>query len=150
MGLHGDMRKDIQDKRRKSKIILGQTADQTKKIKPKDGIKPGKNNQASKDSRFTTRLDMAKAVTQVLNSPAGQLALSKFDTTASPREEASCKLNPKINDVERLIKKGQVLERGLVAAEAFVLIDRLPGDKIHLQTAYPSVVEYSSALVPVG
>lgn len=69
---HGDGRSGtVADGRRQTAIILAETIDKSRAMDPSEGFAVISTDEKDIDARFTTRLDLIKAV----NSAAGQTAL---------------------------------------------------------------------------
>lgn len=139
VNLHADMRENISHRNTQT-IILAATIDQTRAMNPAQGIITNVNKKPGKDSRFTSRGDMVKAVYQAINSGAGQGELQRFDVdSALNRVTCEIALTKPIKRIERHTKSTGTVERDLVAYSVFLVIDRM-GSGIHLQTAFPGDV----------
>ncbi len=143
--LHADGRTGTTaDKRSTTVIILAATIEESRTMDPADGFDVITGSSPGVDSRFTTRLDIVKAVCQGLNSPIGQNKLAEFDTNSSQKRVAfTAPLSPPITNVERFTKSTGNLERGLTASSVFLVVDRLgtsASGEIHIQTAFPKGV----------
>jgi hypothetical protein len=140
--LHADGRtRTTADRRAKTVIVLAETLEKSRSMNPADGFITQTGSSPGVDSRFTTRLDLVKAVFCALNGPTGQAKLSEFDSDATKqRITFRADVQPIIKNVERYTKATSVLERGLTASAVFLVIDR-PGTsssgEIHVQTAFP-------------
>ena len=110
-------------------------------MNPADGFITQTGSSPGVDSRFTTRLDLVKAVFCALNGPTGQSKLSEFDSDATKqRITFKADVQPIIKNVERYTKATSRLERGLTASAVFLVIDRLgtpSTGELHVQTAFP-------------
>lgn len=141
--LHADGRTGtVADGRKETAIVLADTLEKTRKMDPSEGFIALSSDEKDVDARFTSRLDLIKAVTAALNSPVGQTALEKVQT-GKPRATFVAPLTPAISNIERYTKATGSLERGLRATSVFVKINRLGNGKtakLHLQTAYPKDV----------
>ena len=108
---------------------------------PKDGFETVTRRSPGVDSRFTTRLDIVKAVYQALNGSTGQIKLAELDAHPTQnRITFTAPLSPAIRNIERFTKATSLLERGATANSVFLVIDRIgmpSADQIHIQTAYP-------------
>ena len=70
LGQHGELRDDITDKRFKPVILLAATLEETRAMRPEDGIgTPAPHKLKPKDGKFLSRKDVIKAVHEALNSP---------------------------------------------------------------------------------
>ncbi len=143
VSLHGDMRTSASDGRPTTAIILAATIEESRLMDPADGFVLLDSDEKDVDARFTTRLDLIKAVTAALNSSEGQIALGKIDGNGKPAATFIATLSPPVMNVERFTKLTGKLERGLKATSLFVKICRIGNGKtarLHLQTAYPKDV----------
>ena len=130
IGQHGDSRADVFDRR----------------------------DEVVSDGRFMSRKDLVLAVTEALNSPAGQAELAKLVNEQTVKIEAALVLNsgkikaevvgnpwakvPKsVNKLKRVPAEGPQNFERLDVKGVTVIVDRLmpPGVNfgIHIQTAYP-------------
>jgi hypothetical protein len=156
---HGDGRGDILDKRHKSVILLHESAEQTRQATPIPSPTITPDNAVPKDSRFLSRLDLVRAVTQALNSTAGQFELSKLTTQRSvtiklPLDrslgiQAEAAAHPTAtvgtgHAARKIETAGPSSHRQGVASGVIVVVDRVrvgdPDCAIHIHTAYPSAV----------
>ncbi|MEZ6130743.1 MAG: hypothetical protein R3C59_18820 [Planctomycetaceae bacterium] len=145
VSLHADGRTGTTaDQRSKTVIILAGTIEESRAMDPADGFDVITGASPGVDSRFTTRLDLVKAVCWGLNSPAGQNKLAEFDSSSSlQRVTFTAPISPSISNIERYTKSTGVIERGLTASAVFLVIDRLgtsASGEIHIQTAFPKNV----------
>lgn len=144
IGLHGDGRTGtVMDQRQKRAIILAGTIEKSREMDPSEGFLLLSKDEKEVDARFTSRLDLIKAVTAALNSPQGQAALGKIQGNGKPAATFVAPLSPGIRNVERYTRLTGKLERGLTATSLFMKINRLGNGKtarLHLQTAYPKDV----------
>lgn len=143
VSLHGDGRTaTVADGRTQTAIILAPTIEQSRAMDPSEGFAVISTDEKDVDARFTTRLDLIKAVTMALNSTEGQTALGSIET-GKPRATFVAKLSPAIKHIERYTRSTGKLERGLSATSIFIKINRIGNGKtarLHLQTAYPKDV----------
>lgn len=141
ISFHGDGRTGtVADGRPTTAIVLASTIEESRKMDPRDGVVLLSTDEKDVDARFTSRLDLIKAVTAALNGPQGQAALGKIEGNGKPAATFVAQLNPAIRNVERYIRSTGILERGLTATSLFVKINRVGNGrtaKLHLQTAYP-------------
>ncbi len=144
IGLHGDGRTGtVADGRPTTAIILAETIEKSRGMDPSEGFVLLSSDAKDVDARFTSRLDLIKAVTAALNSPEGQAALEKIEGNGKPAATFVAQLSPGITNVERYIRMTGVLKRGLTATSLFVKINRVGNGRtarLHLQTAYPKDV----------
>lgn len=145
VSLHADGRTaTTADLRSKSVIYLAETIEQSRAMNPADGFGTITGSSPGVDSRFTTRLDLVRAVCQALNGSVGQSKLSEFDTIPTQnRITFTAPLTPSVRNIERFTKVTSTLEKGLKANSVFLVIDRFgPATDcaIHLQTAFPKDV----------
>jgi hypothetical protein len=156
---HGDARANILDKRYRTTIILHETLEQTRAANPISTPLVAPSKPARDDSRFLSRLDLIRAVHQALNSPKGQLELSKLaiqpgisidlplDRTLGIQAEAAghpvAKVGTGSAKTAVEAQGPSSYQRG-VALGVFVLVDRVrpndPACEIHIHTAYPTAV----------
>lgn len=145
IGLHADGRASASDGRSHTVIYLAETIEESRKMDPSEGISVVTPDWSpGQDSRFTTRLDMVKAVCAGLNSAEGQNKLAEFDTSPSKKRVIfSAPVSPAIKNVEKFIKATGDLQRGRTATAVKIIVDRLGASTagaIHIQTAYPENV----------
>ncbi len=138
---HGDGRTETTaDGRPTVAIVLAETLEKSREMDPSEGFILLDKDEKDVDARFTSRLDLVKAVTAALNGPEGQTALGKIEGNGKPAATFVAQLSPPIQSVERYVRATGTLERGLTATSLFVKINRLGNGKtaqLHLQTAYP-------------
>lgn len=157
LGQHGDMREDITDWRFKPVILLAETLEQTRAMRPEDGvgtpIPPYKFEPS--DGKFLSRKDILKAVHEALNSPGGQAELRKLNgPKKSVKIEEEIVLNrgkiqgavcqhPTINPGPNPVFVRPPVTEGTVK-RIVVIVDKLPSPErpfdIHVHTAYPKQV----------
>jgi hypothetical protein len=156
---HGDARSDILDKRYQSVILLHETLDKTRAAAPFPSPMLAPSKPVPNDSRFLSRLDLIRAVFRALNSPAGQLELSKLnshptvsidvalDRSLGIKAEAAGHPTAKIGTGRHkttVEAHGPSSLRQGIALGVFVLVDRVqagdPACAIHIHTAYPTQV----------
>lgn len=145
VGLHADGRGSTSDGRSHTVIHLAETIEKSRTMNPSEGVSVVTPSWSpGQDSRFTTRLDMVKAVCAGLNSTTGQNKLAEFDTSSSTQRVVfSAPVSPSIKNVERFIKSTGMLERGKTASAVKLIIDRMgtsSAEAIHIQTAFPESV----------
>jgi hypothetical protein len=164
LGRHGDLREDVADRRYRRVILLAETLEATRAMRPEDGvgvpIAPA--SAVPKDGKFLGRADMIRAVHEALNAPGGQQALRRLNgadrtVTISARivanrgrlRAAVCQ-HPVIdagtgNRPRPIFVEGPSFYREGFATDLVLVVDRLPGPNpacdIHIQTAYPSRIE---------
>jgi hypothetical protein len=156
---HGDGRSDVLDKRYRSVILLHDTLDKSRASAPFPAPPLAPNKPVGNDSRFLTRVDLIRAVSHALNSPKGQLELSKLGTlpTVSVDVPLDRSLGIQAEAAGHSVAKvgtGKAkttveahgpssYTRG-VALGVFLLVDRVkagdPACAIHIHTAYPTAV----------
>ena len=142
MALHGDMRHDVSDQRVGQILHLAETIEQSRAMDPIHGFTTVANYAPGLDGRFTSRLDLIKALHQALHSNQGQNKLLELDgNPGTMRVIFTAPLTTPIKNVERHTKATGVTDRSLTAHSVFVILDRLGTTsecRIHLQTAYPT------------
>lgn len=142
VSLHADMRKDVTDRRQGNIIHLAATVEQGQSMDPAQTFtaEPASFVPPT-DSRFTSRKDLILAVHVALNSAVGQGKLGQLDSNASTnRVTFKAALSPAMGGIERYRDNSGEHATGLSAHGVFLVVDRLPGGEIHLQTAYPTDV----------
>jgi hypothetical protein len=159
LGQHGDLRDDITDKRFKPVILLAATLEETRAMRPEDGVGTpiAPHKLEPKDGKFLSRKDVIKAVHEALNSPGGQQELRKLNGTANSvkiavklvlnqgKLRAAVCQHPTINTGTKK-KPNLVFVTGpTFYQEGFVdrivlIVDKLPdpnaGCEIHIQTVW--------------
>ena len=162
LGQHGDLRDDITDKRFKPVILLAATLEETRAMRPEDGVGTpiAPHKLEPKEGKFLSRKDMILAVHEALNSPGGQQELRKLNGNvnwvriamklvlnqgklcAAVCQHPIINMGTKKKSTPVFVAGPTFYQEGFV--EGIVLIvDKLPdpnpGCDIHIQTAYPTL-----------
>ncbi len=144
---HGDGRSNILDKRYRSVILLHATLEETRAASPLPIPMLAPNQIPDEDSRFLTRLDLIRAVSEALNSTTGQIELRKLATerTVKIHVPLDRSLGIQAETASRtLAGTGPPSHRRGMALRVFVLVNRIkandPACTIHIHTAYPTAV----------
>src|SRR4051812_36252928 len=159
LGLHGDMRQDVTDKRYKTVILLGETVEASRKMDPKLGVAPPipPSKPEPKDGKILSRKDMIRAVAEALNSPGGQAELRQLNGAES-RVVISLKLVENAGKIKAVACQHPMITQGSakhrvkvfaagpsvysegIADTVTLVVDKLPPPNlacdIHIQTAY--------------
>jgi len=159
LGLHGDMRQDVTDKRFRPVILLGETVEASRKMDPKLGVAPSipPSKPEPKDGKILSRKDMIRAVAEALNSPGGQAELRKLNgaedrvvitmklvENAGKIKVAACQ-HPMINqgtgkNKVKVFAAGPSFYSEGIADTVTMVVDKLPPPNlecdVHIQTAY--------------
>jgi hypothetical protein len=156
---HGDGRANVLDKRYWTITLKHQTLEEGRKYGPIPPVVMPPSTPVGSDSRFLSRLDLIRAVTHALNSPSGQIELSKLftqptvmidvplDRSLGIRAEQAGHAVAKIGTgkAKKTVEAHgpSSYTRG-VALGVFLLVDRVktndPACAIHIHTAYPTAV----------